>query len=125
MIDRINATLDVYSHLRVEVALRDGTRARQRAEKNVSPPAGGVNAESERRAQRSQAEEPDNIIQFAQSSADGAPENYATGEEVMPALEASVLPRDPQMAMVARLYRRTGRAAERSTLIGTRLNAVA
>ncbi|MFT3828592.1 MAG: hypothetical protein QM691_02695 [Opitutaceae bacterium] len=124
MIDRINATLDVYSHLRVEVALRDNPRARQRPEKNVSPSAGGVAGESERRAQRNRAEEPDNIIQFAQSSADGT-EDFATAEEVLPALEASVLPSDPRMAVAARLYRRSGRAAERSTLIGTRLDAVA
>jgi hypothetical protein len=126
MIDRINATLDVYSHLRVEVALRDNSRTRQRTEKNVTPDAGGVNSESARRPAGSETDAGDNVISFTQSSiGDDSADRFGTAEEVMPALEASVLPSDPRMAAVARLYRRSARAAGRSETIGTRLNAVA
>lgn len=131
MIESINATLDIYSHLRVDVALRDAPRTRTdagRRERNVTPQTATDSDPQARRAplQIEDDEVQRNVVRFAQSSLAGDATDSAVAEEMQPALEASVLPSDPRMATVARLYQRNGRTqAGREETIGTRLDAYA
>ncbi len=136
MIDRINASIDLYSHLRLEVTLQGQSRARPRGRAAAAEEAVPAQAETtlqletdERRRARRPEEEGGTVVQFEQSStADARNSGYGgTAEEVVPALEASVLPSDPRMAYVAKLYGRSGRIGGGGypSVVGTRLNAVA
>lgn len=136
MLDRISASVDLYSHLRLEVTLQAQQRARPRArheiEDKAAPerPGAGLYLEADER-RRSAPPEPEenNVVLFQQSATldDQAGGGGGTAEEVIPALEASARVRDPRMAYAAAVYSRNGRvnATGLSGSVGTRLNAVA
>ncbi len=136
MIDRISASVDLYSHLRLEVTLQAQQRARPRtrtenAEKAVQEqPGTGLYLESEeRRRAVPPDEEENNVVVFQQSATFDDPSggSGATAEEVPPALEASMRTRDPRMAYAAMIYARNGRVSTGGATgtVGSRLNAVA
>lgn len=134
MIDGVNARLDLYSHLRLEVTLQPRERPRQEGRADRVDPANARNRgptlqlETDDRGnsnRRTRQVDEEKIVPFEVSSAvvdqgDGGP---GVAQEVLPALEASVLPADPFMAKVARLYSRNGQAFAEAR-IGTRLDVV-
>lgn len=124
MIERITS-LDLYSHVRVEISTREG-RGRARREKDVTGSSGSQSATAGRGAPRQLGVE-HNVVAFEQSALAGERDGAAaTAEEVAPALEASVLPADPQLAQVARLYRRAGGSGKLETgVVGSRFAAYA
>ena len=124
MIERITS-LDLYSHVRVEISTRDG-RGRARREKDVTGSIGDSGATPGRGAGR-RLEGADTVVAFEQSALAADREGAADkAEEILPELEASVVPTDPQLAQVARLYRRAGRSGKLGTgVVGSRFAAYA
>lgn len=135
MIERITS-VDVYSHLRLEVAVRSGARERNRASER-SPSAGGESAAAtldienrdRRRLPAPEAEREADIVRYEQSATADDSDFGRSGnaEEVLPSLAMSTLPRDWRLAQAAQVYNRAGRSSygPRNGNIGTRLNAVA
>ncbi len=135
MIERITS-VDIYSHLRLEVAVHTGARHRNAATER-GPPAGAgaenatLDLESRERRRLPAPEDPGEagVIRYEQSSTGDDSRFGYTGdaEELRPALEASVVPRDWRLAQAARVYNRAGRSATagRAANLGTRLDAVA
>ena len=137
MIDRITTSVDLYSHLRLEVALAERGRSQQRGRTTSAGDAADargaviidLDSEANRRSARAGSSDYSKLIRFEQSALAGDSESgyEATADEVLPALEASVLPRDWRMARAATLYTNAGRigAGAYSATVGTRLNAMA
>jgi hypothetical protein len=136
MIERVT-TLDVYSHLRVEVRNRgvrhQGDTIDVEAEQ-IPPPIGRKAADNDtsRGAEGGQNdnEGDPNFLAFMQSgvgTGDQAGNNYYA-EEVQKALASPPsLPRDWRLAQLVRMYSRSGRAAsmERDPRVGVNLNTFA
>ena len=137
MIEPISASLDVYPHLRLDVSQQARERAQQRAQQRAEE----LQEEQRQRTaatlyleadERQQAERPDErddgkVVLFQQSATleNQQPGENAEAEEVLPALEASVLPRDLRLAYAVQIYNRASRIGIERETIGTRLNAVA
>jgi len=137
MIEPISASLDVYPHLRLDVS----QQARERAQQQARQRAEELQEEQRQRTaatlyletdERRQAERPDErdggkVVLFQQSATleNQQPGENAEAEEVLPALEASVLPRDLRLAYAVQIYNRASRIGIERETIGTRLNAVA
>ena len=137
MIEPISASLDVYPHLRLDVS----QQARERAQQQARQRAEELQEEQRQRTaatlyleadERQQAERPDarddgEVVLFQQSATleNQQPGENAEAEEVLPALEASVLPRDLRLAYAVQIYNRASRIGIERETIGTRLNAVA
>ena len=137
MIEPISASLDVYPHLRLDVSQQARERAQQRAQQRAEE----LQEEQRQRTaatlyletdERQQAERPDErddgkVVLFQQSATleNQQPGENAEAEEVLPALEASVLPRDLRLAYAVLIYNRASRIGIERETIGTRLNAVA
>ena len=137
MIEPISASLDVYPHLRLDVSQQARGRAQQQARQRAEE----LQEEQRQRTaatlyletdERQQAERPDarddgKVVLFQQSATleNQQPGENAEAEEVLPALEASVLPRDLRLAYAVQIYNRASRIGIERETIGTRLNAVA
>ncbi len=134
MIEGVNARLDLYSHLSLELTLQPRERPRQegRVERIDEPrrrreaPNLQLETDERRGGRRALQVEEERLVPFEVASAvveqgDGEP---GLAAEVLPALEASVVPADPFLAKVARLYASNGRAASLESRVGTRLDVV-
>jgi hypothetical protein len=137
-IDRVTSSVDLYSHLRVDLYLRAKPAAR------LPPPtsdSGNVGSRHSRqsatlsldvdgRSRPPQWEESDagKVVPYEQPTALLDQQNdfadAGTAQESPLTLEVANAQRDPRLARAARLYAETGHKAD-GTRIGTRLNAVA
>jgi hypothetical protein len=136
MIERVT-TLDVYSHLRVEVRERG---ARHQAEtidvdaEQIPPPIGRKAADNDTSGGAEGGQDGNegdsNSLTFMQSGV-GTPDqagNNFYAQEVQKALAPPPsLPRDWRLAQLVRMYSRSGRAAsmERESRVGVNLNTFA
>ncbi len=138
MIEPISASLDVYPHLRLDVSEQARERAQQRAQERAAAlqqeqrqkTNSTLYLESdERRQQPNRPEEKDDgkVVLFQQSATleNQQPGEDAQAEEVVPALEASVLPRDMRLAYAVQLYNRASQLGFARETVGTQFSAVA
>jgi hypothetical protein len=136
MIERLSASLDSYPHLRLDTTQQAQARAQQRArlraadaeaEKRKQPSATLYLEDEKRQTPRTEEDDQHKLVLFEQSSTLDSQQSgdNSTADEVLPALEASVLPHDLQMAQVVQIYNRAARIGRTGETVGTRLNAVA
>lgn len=138
MIEPISASLDVYPHLRLDVSEQSRQRAQQRSQERAAElqqeqrqkTTDTLYLESdERRRQADRTEEKDDgkVVLFQQSATleNQQPGENAEAEEVLPALEASVLPRDLRLNYAVQLYNSASRLGFARETVGTRFSAVA
>ena len=137
MIEPISASLDVYPHLRLDVSEQARQRAQQRAQERAAElqqeqrqkTTDTLYLESDERRQADRNEEKDDgkVVLFQQSATleNQQPGENAEAEEVLPALEASVLPRDLRLNYAVQLYNSASRLGFARETVGTRFSAVA
>lgn len=137
MIEPISASLDVYPHLRLDVSEQARQRAQQRAQERAAElqqeqrqkTTGTLYLESDERRQpeRSDEENDGKVVLFQQSATleNQQPGENTQAEEVLPALEASVLPRDLRLAYAVQVYNRASQLGIARETVGTRFSAVA
>ena len=137
MIEPISASLDVYPHLRLDVSEQARQRAQQRAQERAAElqqeqrqkTTGTLYLESDERRQpeRSDEENEGKVVLFQQSATleNQQPGENTQAEEVLPALEASVLPRDLRLAYAVQVYNRASQLGIARETVGTRFSAVA
>lgn len=137
MIEPISASLDVYPHLRLDVSQQARDRAQQRAQQRAEElqqeqrqkTATTLYLENDERRQpeRSDEENEGKVVVFQQSATleNQQPGENAQAEEVLPALEASVLPRDLRLAYAVQVYNRASQLGNARETVGTRFSAVA
>lgn len=138
MIERISASLDSYPQLRPEMDRQARDRAQQRLQRSAEAVQEeqrrktnatlSLEAEESRQADQRSEDDEGKVVLFQQESAtleNQQPGENAQAEEVMPALEASVLPRDLRLAYAVQLYNRASRLGTEQKTLGTMLDAVA
>ena len=137
MIEPISASLDVYPHLRLDVSEQARQRAQQRAQERAAElqqeqrqkTTGTLYLESDDRRQPEGTDEKDDgkVVLFQQSATleNQQPGENTQAEEVLPALEASVLPRDLRLAYAVQVYNRASQLGNARETVGTRFSAVA
>ena len=137
MIEPISASLDVYPHLRLDVSEQARQRAQQRAQERAAElqqeqrqkTTGTLYLESDDRRQPEGTDEKDDgkVVLFQQSATleNQQPGENTQAEEVLPALEASVLPRDLRLAYAVQVYNRASQLGIARETVGTRFSAVA
>lgn len=137
MIEPISASLDVYPHLRLDVSEQARQRAQQRAQERAAElqqeqrqkTTGTLYLESDDRRQPEGTDEENDgkVVLFQQSATleNQQPGENAQAEEVLPALEASVLPRDLRLAYAVQVYNRASQLGIARETVGTRFSAVA
>lgn len=138
MIERISASLDSYPQLRPEMDRQARDRAQQRLQRSAEAVQEeqrrktnatlSLEAEESRQADQRSEDDDGKVVLFQQESAtleNQQPGENVQAEEVMPALEASVLPRDLRLAYAVQLYNRASRLGTERKTLGTMLDAVA
>jgi len=137
MIEPISASLDVYPHLRLDVSAQARQRAQQRAQERAAElqqeqrqkTTGTLYLETDDRRQPEGPDEKDDgkVVLFQQSATleNQQPGENTQAEEVLPALEASVLPRDLRLAYAVQIYNRASQLGIARETVGTRFSAVA
>ena len=138
MIERISASLDSYPQLRPDQNRQERDRAQQRLQRNAEAvqeeqrrKAGAtlsLEADESRQADQRAEDDDGKVVLFQQESAtleNQQPGENVQAEEVMPALEASVLPRDLRLSYAVQIYSRAARVGIERRTLGTMLDAVA